>query len=128
MPYAQPADGTWTHKEAFKTLGVRVPAIIASPLVPRGKTFPGLLDHTSILQLMVDRFGSPADLAVFGDSVNRKKNGVQSLAATLTGTESLTDIVMLDDPPDASGNPTTPGVTNIGSAFRAAIAKAKSAA
>jgi phospholipase C len=128
MPYAQPADGTWTHKDPFKTLGMRIPAIIASPLVPRGKTFPGLLDHTSILQLMVDRFGSPADLAVFGDSVNRKKNGVQSLAATLTGTESLTDIVMLDDPPDASGNPTTPGVTNIGSAFRAAIAKAKSAA
>ena len=40
----------------FRTTGVRVPAYIISPYARRG-VFSGHLDHTSILQLLDDRFG-----------------------------------------------------------------------
>ena len=39
----------------FKTLGVRVPAIVVSPQVKPGSVFPARLDHTSILQLIADK-------------------------------------------------------------------------
>lgn len=35
--------------EPFHTLGVRVPALIVSPLVHAGGVYKGVLDHTSIL-------------------------------------------------------------------------------
>jgi phospholipase C len=41
----------------FKSAGLRVPAIIVSPLVRGGSIFNGVLDHTSILRLLADKFG-----------------------------------------------------------------------
>ena len=40
----------------FQTTGVRVPAFLISPHVKPGQPFNGALDHTSILQLLDDRF------------------------------------------------------------------------
>lgn len=40
----------------FETTGLRVPAIVVSPHVESGTVFHGALDHTSILQLLADRF------------------------------------------------------------------------
>jgi phospholipase C len=40
----------------FNTTGVRVPGFVVSPHVTPGKPFKGKLDHTSILQLLADRF------------------------------------------------------------------------
>jgi phospholipase C len=40
----------------FRTTGVRVPAFVISPHVEPGTVFHGPLDHTSILQLLADRF------------------------------------------------------------------------
>ncbi|MGZ7093742.1 MAG: alkaline phosphatase family protein [Candidatus Angelobacter sp.] len=40
----------------FQTTGVRVPAFLISPHVKPGIPFSGALDHTSILQLLDDRF------------------------------------------------------------------------
>jgi phospholipase C len=40
----------------FKTTGVRVPAFVVSPHVEPGSVFSGNLDHTSLLQLLADRF------------------------------------------------------------------------
>lgn len=50
----------------FNTTGVRVPAFIVSPHVAPGKPFKKKLDHTSILQLLADRFtpGKPYSAAV----------------------------------------------------------------
>jgi Phosphoesterase family len=50
----------------FNTTGVRVPAFVVSPQVSPGKPFNGKLDHTSILQLLADRFtpGQPYSAAV----------------------------------------------------------------
>jgi phospholipase C len=41
---------------AFETTGLRVPSIVVSPHVESGTVYHGALDHTSILQLMADRF------------------------------------------------------------------------
>ncbi|RZF23752.1 phospholipase, partial [Paraburkholderia sp. UYCP14C] len=43
---------------AFETTGLRVPAILVSPYVSAGGVFSGNLDHTSILQLLAEKFDS----------------------------------------------------------------------
>jgi Phosphoesterase family len=43
--------------DPFPTLGIRVPALIVSPLVKPGGLFKGLLDHTSILKFIGQKFG-----------------------------------------------------------------------
>lgn len=43
--------------DPFETLGIRVPALIVSPLVKPGSLFKGLLDHTSILKFIGQKFG-----------------------------------------------------------------------
>ncbi|MEX3633258.1 alkaline phosphatase family protein [Paraburkholderia sp. BR14320] len=43
---------------AFETTGLRVPAIPVSPYVSAGGVFSGDLDHTSILQLLAEKFDS----------------------------------------------------------------------
>jgi phospholipase C len=48
------ADST---SEPFHTLGVRVPALIVSPLVKQGSVFHGLMDHTSILRMIGEKLG-----------------------------------------------------------------------
>jgi phospholipase C len=126
--YKPPPGHTWTDPTPFTRLGVRVPGIVVSPLVEMGKCFKGTLDHTSILQLIVERFGDLAvDLPKFGDAVARKEQKIQSLSATLTQAEPLTDIVMLPAPPHVAGPSTSVHLTNLGLLFRDAIEKAKHA-
>jgi phospholipase C len=52
-PIAMPTD---VAGHQFTTTGVRVPAFVISPHVAPGTPFTELLDHTSILQLLADRF------------------------------------------------------------------------
>jgi phospholipase C len=42
----------------FQTTGLRVPAFLVSPYVAPGGVFSGDLDHTSILQLLADKFNA----------------------------------------------------------------------
>jgi phospholipase C len=81
VPYAPPPEAT--YKAGFATTGLRVPAIVASPLLTR-KSYNECLDHTSILQFLAERFdpGGPG----YSDSVNRRKAaGIGSLADVLAG-------------------------------------------
>jgi phospholipase C len=43
--------------EPFETAGVRVPSFLVSPFVKPGSVFNGVLDHTSILKFLGERFG-----------------------------------------------------------------------
>ncbi len=45
------------HHFEFRQLGVRVPAVIVSPLVPRGLVDHTIYDHTSVLATLEDLFG-----------------------------------------------------------------------
>jgi len=65
----------------FESLGVRIPAIIVSPLVERGSVSHALFDHTSILQFLAEKFtpGQP-----YSATVNeRKTQGITSISSLL---------------------------------------------
>jgi phospholipase C len=119
MSYAPPAGNQWLDKSAFETLGIRVPGVVVSPLVEAGSAFHDLLDHTSVLQLLVDRFGSPEDLAFFGDAPARKAAGVKSLASVLTRSTPRMDVLTgLTSPHVSQAAATTPPISKLGEMFR----------
>lgn len=126
MNYAPPTGNKWTNPAPFGTLGVRIPGLVISPLVEAGSSSHLLFDHTSILQLVVERFGEPADLGFFGQALARKNNrtnGVRSLSNTLTRTEPRNDILTgLVSPVVHTGAATTPPISALGQLFRQVIA------
>ena len=124
MHYAAPAGNIWVEPgNPFETLGVRIPGIVVSPLVESGSVFKGLLDHTSILQLIVDRFGTASDLGFFGDAQARKDKQVASLSSVLTRTTPRSDILNgLQSPPFPTGGATTPAISDLGKMFRGVVA------
>lgn len=72
----QTGDG---HK--FENLGPRIPAIIASPLVKSGSVCKDLLDHTSVLQLLAEKFTPGKD---YSESVKaRRLAGIKSVSSAL---------------------------------------------
>jgi phospholipase C len=71
------------YRDPFATTGVRVPAIIASPLVQSGTCYSGTLDHTSILQLFAEKFGGGR--RGYSDDVNRRLDqGIESVSSVLS--------------------------------------------
>jgi phospholipase C len=76
--------------QLIETTGVRVPALVVSPQVvsparPPGSVFTGDLDHTSILQLLVDKFSPTEGYSVAVNErqlrLNRLLNILQPLQA-----------------------------------------------
>ncbi len=66
---------------AFESTGPRVPALIASPWISPGTVFKGSMDHTSILQLLSEKFAGTPD---YNDEVaRRRKLGIQSVSQVL---------------------------------------------
>ncbi len=67
----------------FESLGPRIPAIIVSPFVKQGSVSNLLFDHTSVLQLLAEKFtpGTP-----YNKTVNKRslgQNGIKSISAAL---------------------------------------------
>jgi len=126
MTYAPPPGNKWTQQVPFATLGVRIPGIVVSSLVAAGSSSHLLFDHTAILQLVVDRFGTPADLGFFGQALARKTNRtnpVQSLGSTLTLSAPRNDILTgLVSPVVHTGAATTPPISELGMLFRQVLA------
>jgi phospholipase C len=54
----------------FTTTGIRVPALLVSPHVEAGGVFSDVVDHTSFLQLLADRFTPGAD---YSPAVQRRQ-------------------------------------------------------
>jgi phospholipase C len=52
-----PPEGCHTNP-GFRSLGVRVPAMVVSPFVSAGYFYTGVLDHTSILKFIGQKFGT----------------------------------------------------------------------
>jgi phospholipase C len=57
---------------AFHSLGVRVPGFVVSPFVKPGTVYNGLLDHTSILKFIGQKFGPDG---VYSDLVHQRAVG-----------------------------------------------------
>jgi phospholipase C len=79
------ADGTSNN---FRTLGARVPALLISPWVQPGSVAKSLFDHTSVLQLLAERFtpGQPYSAAV--DTRRKQAGGIKSVSEALSNTPS----------------------------------------
>jgi len=61
-----------TYKKPFKTLGVRVPGFVISPFVQPGAVFNSVLDHTSILKLLGQKFGPKGS---YSETVDKRPVG-----------------------------------------------------
>ena len=61
--------------DPFSTLGVRVPGFLVSPFVDAGTVSHGRFDHTSILQVLGERFGNGS----YSAAVDRRHQGTPAL-------------------------------------------------
>jgi phospholipase C len=72
---------------AFESLGVRIPALLISPYAPKNSVSHLQFDHTSVLQLLAEKFtpGQP-----FSDTVNERRNkGIHSISESLSDSPDL---------------------------------------
>jgi phospholipase C len=75
---------TTIQGQKLSTTGARVPAFVISPYVVPGRVFTGPLDHTSILQVLDDRFGGGPGYSV---AVNERQTSLNRLLNTLLATQ-----------------------------------------
>jgi phospholipase C len=65
----------------FETTGPRIPGLLLSPFVSPGSVCSATLDHTSVLQLLAEKFTPDR---VYSDRVDaRRKAGIQSVLVAL---------------------------------------------
>ncbi|MES1160704.1 MAG: alkaline phosphatase family protein, partial [Bacteroidota bacterium] len=68
----------------FTSLGPRIPGLIISPFVKSGQVCHQLLDHTSVLQLLAEKFTPGKSYSATVE--DRRTNGIHSLSAALDTT------------------------------------------
>jgi phospholipase C len=108
----------------FLSTGVRVPGFVISPLVEPGTVYSRPLDHTSILQLLADKYAA----GLYSPEVHDRQPSLSRLSDAITRTVPRTD---LPQPPAtqpvAVATPAVPqrapGANANAAAFRLAAAK-----
>jgi phospholipase C len=81
LPISAPVPTGSLFTIPFQSTGPRVPGIIASPWISAGSVFKGPMDHTSILQLLSEKFAGTPD---YNDEVKRRREaGIQSVSQVL---------------------------------------------
>jgi phospholipase C len=91
LPIQNPVPEGARFTQGFETTGPRVPGLIVSPWVQPGRPFHGHLDHTSMLQLLAEKFGAGPE--GYSASVNaRRAQGIRSVAEALADTPALRPI------------------------------------
>jgi phospholipase C len=108
----------------FLSTGVRVPGFVISPLVDPGTVYSRPLDHTSVLQLLADKYAG----GLYSPEVHDRQPSLSRLSDAITRTATRTD---LPEPPTveavAAATPImpqrAPGANANAAAFRLAAAK-----
>jgi hypothetical protein len=95
---------------AFDSLGVRVPGFVVSPFVSKRSVYSGVLDHTSVLKMLGDKFGGGSY------SADVDARAVRSLTEALDLDAPRQEIPRLEEAP--------PPQEETATAFRAAWARA----
>ncbi|HET7879795.1 MAG TPA: alkaline phosphatase family protein [Acetobacteraceae bacterium] len=107
----------------FVTTGVRVPALLVSPLVERGAVFSGMLDHTSFLQLIAGKFGQ----GFYSPAVANRQPALARLSDAITRATPRSEILTVPtlQPVVAAALPTqrAPGANANATAFQLAANK-----
>jgi len=102
----------------FDTTGLRTPAIIAGPYAPRGVSHVPL-DHTSILQLLAERFGSSGE-SYSMEVLDRQRQGIRSVSEILEVAADNTQTCRFAAPADV-GTPASVGHSELSGVFHWAI-------
>ncbi|MGZ3460392.1 MAG: alkaline phosphatase family protein [Archangium sp.] len=88
LPIENPAPLGADYTEGFTTTGPRVPGLLVSPWVQPGRAFHGSLDHTSMLQLLAEKFGAgPEDYSA--SVTHRRAQGIRSVSEALADAPAL---------------------------------------
>ena len=124
IPTSVPGHGS---RPVFATTGVRVPAFLVSPLVAPGSVYREPLDHTSLLQLLADKFGN----GLYSAAVQDRQPALSPLRDALQPTAPAPVPVPplpAADPPGAPAvaqttPPRAPSASANAAAFRLAAAK-----
>ena len=108
----------------FETTGLRVPAFLISPYVTPGGVFSGDLDHTSILQLLADKFNAGG---TYSAAVSARTQ-LSKISAALSATKTPGPAPKLNAPLAGNSRVTTAGAlpTNLSAcaqAFRSVALK-----
>jgi phospholipase C len=104
---------------SFDSTGPRVPAIVAGPFAPRGVSHTPF-DHTSILQLLAERFGQPGE--AYSSTVVGRAAMVGSVSAVLSARAANNTAAALGSPPAPGIAPASqPGNANLRTAFAGAV-------
>jgi phospholipase C len=101
---------------AFDSTGPRVPAIVAGPFAPPGVS-KTLLDNTSILQMLAERFGTGAP---YSSTVAARARTVGSVSSVLRASAGNTSVASVA-PPSGAGGPSPAGkISPLRTAFEGA--------
>ena len=107
----------------FLTTGVRVPGFVISPLVDPATVYSGPLDHTSVLQLLADKYAG----GLYSPEVAARQPSLSRLSDALTRTAPRLDLPEPQDVPAvAAAVPVVqraPAANANSEAFRLAAAK-----
>jgi phospholipase C len=121
IPTAPPVGAT--YNQAFASLGVRTPGYVISPFVKAGAVNNTVLDHTSVLKFIGEKFGG----GTYSDVVDARP--VSSLSAVLDFSQMLTpppsapalDGYLAPRPPKPTGATVPIPNTNLQKGFQNAL-------
>ncbi|HEY7376111.1 MAG TPA: alkaline phosphatase family protein, partial [Polyangia bacterium] len=103
VPFPPPPGADFTMGP-FTSAGVRVPALLISPYAPRRTAAHGLYDHTSVLQMLADRFdNSGAPYSDYVEARRRAPDPIGSVTEALSP-EARPDIPRLTHEPTISAS------------------------
>jgi phospholipase C len=125
---APQAGATWSNPLPFVSLGPRIPAYLISPFVKPGSVYHGILDHTSVLKLIGEKFGTNGSYSPLVDA-----RQVGSISEVLDFDNPIADAsaappldAYLADRPPAPTTATIPSPdTNLQKGFQQAVSNLK---
>jgi phospholipase C len=104
VPFPPPPNASFTMGP-FTSTGPRVPALLISPYAPRRTAAHGLYDHTSVLQMLAERFDtSGAPYSEYVEARRQAEDPIGSITAALSP-DARPDIPRLTHQPIAATAP-----------------------
>jgi len=121
---APPANAVWSNNSPFVSLGPRIPAYVISPLVKPGSVCHDVLDHTSVLKFLGEKFGKNGSYSPLVDA-----RQVQSISAALNFDSPVTNApaapsliaYLAGRPPTSPGATVPPPNTKLQQGFQQAV-------
>jgi phospholipase C len=128
IPTASQAGAVWSNPSPFISLGPRIPAYIISPYVTPGSVYHGILDHTSVLKLIGEKFGVNGSYSPLVDA-----RPVQSISDILNFDQAAAnapaapalDAYLAKRPPAPTGATVPAPDTNLQKGFQQAVTSLK---